>query len=123
MLYVMIGVFYIIASLFLSMHSEKLIGLDSPIKPSLKVIVINLMICIVFGGIIWSLWLDNVYWRLGIIAFSVLVNVRFRCIKKLGIKIGIRATRSTIEFWEQREILINLFTFVLSFLMLLTFLK
>ena len=51
MMYVIIGFFYIIASLFLSMHDEKLIGLDFPIKPSPKVIAINLMICVVFVNI------------------------------------------------------------------------
>lgn len=123
MMYVIIGFFYIIASLFLSMHDEKLIGLDFPIKPSPKVIAINLMICVVFGAIICSLYFDNIYWRFGIIIFSILLNVRFRCLKKIGSKMETIATRSTIKFWEQREILMNLFTFILSFLTLLTFFK
>lgn len=122
-MYVMIGIFYLIASLFFSIHSEKLVGLDIAIKPNIKVIVINLMVCGVFGAIIWSLWFDNDYWRFLIIIFSVLLNIRFRCIKSLGYEMEIMETRNRIEFWNRREILINLFTFILSFMVLLTFFK
>lgn len=123
MLYVILMVVYIVIGIFLSIQRENLIGFEKSVKPTPAVMVINFVIYLLLGAIIWSTWLDDIYWRVGLIAFSVMINIRFRIIKKNLYKMGVLTNKSTIDCWNKREILINLFTFSLSFLTLLTFLK
>lgn len=123
MLYVILMVVYIVIGIFLSIQRENLIGFEKSVKPTPAVMVINFVIYLLLGAIIWSTWLDDIYWRVGLIAFSVMINIRFRIIKKILYKMGVLTNKSTIDCWNKREILINLFTFSLSFLTLLTFLK
>lgn len=88
MLYVILMVVYIVIGIFLSIQRENLIGFEKSVKPTPAVMVINFAIYLLLGAIIWSTWLDDIYWRVGLIAFSVMINIRFRIIKKIYTKWG-----------------------------------